>query len=95
MQKPVTPTRSLPATSATLSTAPLMSLAAWSTLRAIISLPASSGSVVVSPWYRSGASATNPSAANRSHTSLMCGTRPHHSWITTSGMPAPPSGTAR
>src|SRR6266508_571463 len=64
-------------------------------LRAIISLPASSGSFVDLPWYRSGASAVKPSAPNRSHTSLMCGTRPHHSWMTIKPSPAPRSGLAR
>ena len=72
-----------------------MSLAACARFSAIISFPASSGSVVVSPRYRSGASATKPSAAKRSHTSWMWGTRPHHSWITTSGTPPPDSGMAR
>lgn len=50
MQNPVIPTRSDPARRATSSTAPLMSLAAWAMLSAIISLPASSGSVVFCPW---------------------------------------------
>jgi len=50
MQKPVMPTRSPPARKATSSIAPDMSLAAWSMFNAIISLPASSGSVVEAPW---------------------------------------------
>jgi hypothetical protein len=49
MQKPVTPTRSPPERSETSSTAPDMSLPAWSRFIAIMSLPASSGSVVLSP----------------------------------------------
>jgi hypothetical protein len=49
MQNPVTPTRSEPDRRATSSTAPDMSLAACARLSAIISLPASSGSVVCSP----------------------------------------------
>ena len=95
MQNPVTPTRSPPARSDTSSTAPDMSLPAWSRFIAIISFPASSGSVVDSPRYRSGARATKPSAAKRSHTSSMWGTRPHHSWMTTRGSPPPADGTAR
>ena len=54
--------------------APTMSLAACSMFSAIIILAASSGSCSETsvPRYRSGASATNPSAAYRSHTSLIC-----------------------
>ena len=74
---------------AAASTAPLRSLAACSRLSAIISLPAPSGSVDDSPWYRSGASAVKPAAAKRSTTSLMCGTRPHHSWMTSTPGPVP------
>ena len=95
MQNPVTPTRSPPARSDTSSTAPAMSLPACSRLIAINSFPASSGSVVVSPRYRSGARAKNPSAAKRSHTSSMWGTSPHHSWMTTRGNPLPVGGSAR
>jgi hypothetical protein len=57
--------------------------------RAIMSFPASSGERVLLPWYKSGASAENPPEAKRSATFLMCGTRPHHSWITTTPGPPP------
>ena len=88
MQKPTTPILP-PVRSASRSTAPLMSFAACSMLSAIISLPAPSGSVAAWPWYRSGASAVNPAAAKRSTRSLMCGTRPHHSWMTSTPGPDP------
>ncbi len=96
MQKPVTPSWSevVDGLVCRWAMAPDTSATAWSRFRAIISLPASSGSVVVSPWYRSGARATKPSAAKRSHTSLMWGTSPHHSWITIRPGPTPRSGTA-
>src|SRR3954451_6422179 len=77
------------------STAPARSWAALSTGSSDISAPASSESWVVAPPNRSGASATKPSAANRSVTSLMWVVRPHHSWMTTSPGPLPDSGTAR
>src|SRR5262245_63877547 len=64
-------------------------------LRAMKSLPAPSGSLAVWPWYMSGARALKPSAAKRSHTFLMCGTRPHHSWMTITPGPLPPGGVAR
>src|SRR4029453_15286991 len=64
-----------------------MSLAACSSCSSITSLPASSGSVVSFPRYRSGATATNPWAARRSATSRMWGTRPLHSWMTTAPGP--------
>src|SRR4029453_7515320 len=69
-----------------------MSLAACSSCSSITSLPASSGSVVSFPRYRSGATATNPWAARRSATSRMWGTRPHHSWMTTTPGPLPEGG---
>ncbi len=72
MQNPSTPT--LPVHSgrfARYCAAPDMSLAAWSMARPIISRIASSGSPVCAPWKRSGASATNPSAASRSATDVM------------------------
>ena len=56
------------------------------------SLPASSGSVVSLPRYRSGATATNPWAASRSATLRMWGTSPHHSWMTTTPGPLPDGG---
>src|SRR4029077_9484321 len=62
---------------------------------AMKSLPAPSGSLAVWPWYMSGASAVNPSAANRSQTFLMWPTRPHHSWSTRTPGPLPPAGVAR
>src|SRR5437773_2503986 len=58
-------------------------------------LVAASGSLAVLPWYMSGASAVNPSVANRSQTFLMCRTRPHHSWITRTPGPLPDAGVAR
>ena len=97
MQNPITPTRS-PVTESRLrrwSTAPLMSWPAVVMFMAIINLPASSGSVVVSPWYRSGASTVNPSAASRSATSRMWGTRPQYSWIRITPGPDPPAAVAR
>src|ERR1019366_6678033 len=71
-----------------------ISRAARSTSSSIRRRPAWAGEVVVLPWYRSGASATKPSFAKRSVTSLMCGTRPHHSWITTTAGPLPDTGFA-
>ena len=81
MQNPTTPTPlEVTASSASRkSIAPLICLAAWPTLRAIISLPASSGSVVLRPSKRSGARALNPAVAKRSHMRVMWGTSPHHS----------------
>ena len=61
------------------SAAPHMSCSAWSIDSAIIFCWASLGSVVVSPRYRSGASAKKPSAAKRSQIERMCSSRPHHS----------------
>ena len=72
-----------------------MSFAARSMFRAIIIFPASSGSDVTSPRYRSGASATNPSSANASAVSVIWSFRPHHSWMTTTPAPCPAAGTAR
>ena len=72
-----------------------MSSAADATRSPIMSLPASSGSVVCAPRKRSGASATKPAAASRSATDRMWGTMPHHSWMTTTPGPRPASGTAR
>ena len=97
MQNPITPTPlELTASEASRkSIAPRMSLAACSRLSAIISLPASSGSVVVAPRYRSGARAENPAAAKRSTTSRMWGTSPHHSWMTMTPGPVPPAAGAK
>jgi hypothetical protein len=64
-------------------------------LSAMKSLPAPSGSLAVWPWYMSGASAVNPSLANRSQTFLMCLTSPHHSWMTRIPGPVPEAGLAR
>jgi hypothetical protein len=64
-------------------------------LSAMKSFPAPSGSLAVLPWYMSGASAEKPAAAKRSHTALMCGTSPHHSWITKTPGPLPDAGVAR
>ena len=47
------------------------------------------------PAVEVGGQGHEPSAANRSHTSSMCGTSPHHSWMTTSGIPVPTAGVAR
>jgi hypothetical protein len=58
-------------------------------------LPASSLSCVVAPPQRSGASATKPSAASRSVTSLMWLVRSHYSWMAITPCPDPDSGTAR
>src|SRR5690242_15204204 len=97
MQKPTVPVPE-PVVSprpARYAAAPAMSRAAWSMARPISSFTASSGSRATRPWYRSGASATKPSAANRSATSVMCPTSPQYSWITTTPGPDPESGTAR
>src|SRR5438445_13484837 len=48
-----------------------------------------------SPWYRTGERATKPSAPRRSHTRLICGTRPHHSCITMTPGPAPLGGVTK
>ena len=88
-QKPTTPTPwpVVSGMASRASTAAAMSLAACSSCISMTSLPASSGSVVSLPRYRSGATATNPWAANRSATSRMWGTSPHHSWMTTTPGP--------
>ncbi len=81
MQNPTTPSREADTSgrAARNFAAPARSFSARSMLRAMKSFPASSGSPVVVPWYRSGANAENPSAAKRSHTFLMWATSPHHS----------------
>ena len=83
MQNPTTPTLSPDDRLRTSSTAPDMSLAGPVELQRhhLLARLVGLGTTFV-PRYRSGASATNPSAAKRSQTSSMCGTRPHHSWIT-------------
>jgi hypothetical protein len=70
MQKPTAPTFVLVTASwpSRKSTAPDRSCAARSTGSSVMSLPASSASCAVLPPNRSGASATNPSAASRSVT---------------------------
>lgn len=40
-------------------------------------------------------SATKPSSARRSAVRLICGLRPHHSWITINPGPEPAAGAAR
>src|SRR6266571_805166 len=75
--------------------APLRSRSACEMFNAMKSLLAASGSLAVLPWYMSGASAVNPSAAKRSQTFLMCPTRPHHSWSTSTPGPLPEAGVAR
>src|SRR4051812_45847562 len=96
MQKPTTPISWLVTESRPdrYVAAPATSFAAWSIARPIISRIASSGSPVVSPWKKSGASVVNPADAKRSATSLMCPTRPHHSCTRMSPGP-PPSASAR
>src|SRR5262245_20890282 len=74
---------------------PRRSFSACPMLSAMKSLPAPSGSLAVLPWYMSGASAVNPSAANRSQTFLMWPTSPHHSWRTSTPGPLPAAGVAR
>src|SRR5439155_1469291 len=49
----------------------------------------------VAPWYRSGAKATNPAVASRSHRPLKKSFRPHHAWRTRRAGPLPVFGTAR
>src|ERR671914_300468 len=96
-QKPTTPTP-LPSKASCptrWSTAPDISFTASSMFMAIIFCWASSGCSVVSPWYRSGASAAKPSAAKRSTRPLTWSSTPHHSWSTTTPGPLPDSGTAR
>src|SRR5579859_4277692 len=97
MQKPTMPTRSPAVRSLAAShfPAPSMSRAASARSSAMSSLPASSGSLVCLPWYRSGARATNPSAAKRSHRSRMCSFIPQYSWMTTTPGPRPLGGVAR
>ncbi len=73
----------------------LRSIAASATFSSCMRRLASSSSSAISPSYRSGASATKPSSAKRSQTSRMWSTRPHHSWMTITPGPDPPSGIAR
>ena len=95
-QKPTVPTPpSSAGRSARYLAAPAMSRAAWSIAMPMSSLPARSGSAACTPWYRSGARAANPAPAKRSATALMCGTRPHHSWMTITPGPGFPGGVAR
>src|SRR5437773_6143536 len=49
----------------------------------------------VALWYRSGAKATNPAVASRSHRPLKKSFRPHHAWRTRRAGPLPVFGTAR
>jgi len=49
----------------------------------------------VAPWYRSGAKATNPAVASRSHRPFKKSFRPHHAWRTRRAGPLPVFGTAR
>src|SRR5205809_335387 len=95
MQKPTAPSFFVEDCAARYCAAPRRSFSAWAMLWAMKSLPAPSGSFALLPWYMSGASAANPSAANRSQTFLMCRTRPHHSWITRTPGPLPDEGAAR
>ena len=95
MQKPTAPSFALDECPARNLSAPRRSFSAWPTLSAMKSLPAVSGSSAVLPWYRSGASAEKPSAANRSQTFLLWPTRPHHSWMTSTPGPLPDGGVAR
>ncbi len=97
MQNPTTPTAS-PTTAgcpSSTSTAPRRSRAACSIGSSRWSRAASALSWVVVPPYRSGARATNPSAAKRSAMATMCEVSPHHSWITTTPGPVPCGGSAR
>ncbi len=71
MQKPTAPTRFVEDRARRYVTAPRRSFSARAMLSAMKSLPAPSGSLAIWPWYRSGASATKPSAASRSQTCLM------------------------
>src|SRR5262249_41454894 len=95
MQKPTAPIFFVDDWPRRYVVAPRRSFSAWPMLSAMNSLPAPSGSLAVLPWYMSGASAVKPSAANRSHTLLMCPTSPHHSWSTSTPGPLPAAGVAR
>ena len=95
MQKPTAPIFCVDECGARAAAAPRRSFSAWAMFSAMKSLPAPSGSLAVWPWYMSGASAENPSAAKRSHTFLMWPTRPHHSWMTSRPGPLPDAGVAR
>ncbi len=58
------------------------------------SASASSGVSAVRPSpCRSGARATNPASARRSHTERKNGVSPHHAWSTSTPGPEPESGT--
>src|SRR5438093_1741585 len=95
MQKPTAPIFVVDDWPSRWVAAPRRSCSACEMLIAMKSLPAPSGSLAVLPWYMSGASAVNPSAANRSHTLLMWPTSPHHSWSTSTPDPLPAAGVAR
>ena len=69
--------------------------AARSASMAASSASASSGVSAVRPACRSGARATNPSSASRSHTSRKNGVSPHQACSTSTPGPVPLSGTAR
>src|SRR4029453_3100677 len=85
MQKPTAPSFWVDDLPCKYVAAPRRSFSAWPMLSAMKSLPAPSGSSAVLPWYMSGASAVNPSAAKRSQTFLMWPTGP-----TTPGAPRRP-----
>src|SRR4029453_1579718 len=95
MQKPTAPSFWVDDLPCKYVAAPRRSFSAWPMLSAMKSLPAPSGSSAVLPWYMSGASAVNPSAAKRSQTFLMWPTRPHHPWITSRPGPFPEAGVDR
>ena len=57
------------------------------------SASASVGVSAVRPSKRSGARATNPASASRSHTPRKNGVSPHQEWSTSTPGPSPESGT--
>src|SRR5918994_1314412 len=94
-QKPTEPTCPLHCgCCSTYWTAPRISFSASSMFKAIACCSASSGCLVVFPWYRSGASARKPSCAKLSTIFRTSSSSPHHSPSTTTAG-ASPSGSAR